>query len=279
MDQHPVPRQITTFEFKLIGFMTLKQFLYLLISCPIGYIIYKIIPLPIINVLLGGIVAAIGAVFAFVPIQDRPMEVWIRNFIRRLNSPTQYVYRKHNDSLHFLNSLYFASNPHLAVVHVDTKEKLQKYLATQAQSTDNSPQIARRDKQHAHIGDLLQETKHTDPSLIKKGAVASVQNQTTPVAQESSPKVKQPYVTGVVKNRRNIALPGMLISIKDMDGKQLRLLKTNPHGIFATYSPLPDDNYQLEISDPNGNYFFDTMSIPIVANQKLPIVVYSKEIL
>lgn len=279
MDQHPVPRQITTFEFKLIGFMTLKQFLYLAISCPIGFIIYKLIPFPIINVLVGMVVASIGALFAFVPIQDRPMEIWIRNFIKRLNSPTQYTYRKHNDSLHFLKSLYFASDPHLAVVHVDTKEKLQKYLATQVQNPETSPQGQKRDKQHAHIGDLLEETKHTDPSQIKKGAVASVQAQSIPATQESTPKVKQPFVTGTVKNRRNIALPGILISIQDMDGKQLRLLKTNPHGIFATYSPLPDDNYQLEITDPNGNYFFDTMSIPIVANQKLPIVVYSKEIL
>src|SRR5438270_526220 len=34
MEQHAIPRQITSFEFKLIGFMTLKQFLYLLVFLP-----------------------------------------------------------------------------------------------------------------------------------------------------------------------------------------------------------------------------------------------------
>src|SRR5688572_7940001 len=113
MDQHPIPRQITTFEFKLIGFMTLKQFLYLVIFCPIGYIVANIIPIPIVNILVGVLIGGIGAAFAFIPIMDRPLDVWIKNMIKRLNSPTQYFFHKKNDPVYFLNDLFFIDDPHI----------------------------------------------------------------------------------------------------------------------------------------------------------------------
>ena len=61
MEQHAIPRQITSFEFKLIGFMTLKQFLYLVIFAPIGYIVYVLFPIPLLNIILGIVVGGMGA--------------------------------------------------------------------------------------------------------------------------------------------------------------------------------------------------------------------------
>src|SRR5450830_869986 len=52
MEQHAIPRQITTFEFKLIGFLTIKQFIYLLIFIPIGLLIFYTFPIPILNFFL-----------------------------------------------------------------------------------------------------------------------------------------------------------------------------------------------------------------------------------
>ena len=75
MDQHPIPRQITTFEFKLVGFLTIKQFVYLVIFVALGLAIYGLTPIPVLNVMLGVLTASIGAAFAFIPINDRPMEV------------------------------------------------------------------------------------------------------------------------------------------------------------------------------------------------------------
>ena len=143
MEQHPIPRQITTFEFKLIGFLTLRQFLYLVISLPIAYVLFRIIPIPLLNILAAGVCAAFGAALAFLPINDRPMEVWIRNFIKRLNSPTQYTYMKHNSPLYFLRNLYFVSDPHRVLAHVESQEKLAAYLATTQQAAAQSA-IAQR---------------------------------------------------------------------------------------------------------------------------------------
>jgi len=277
MDQHPVPRQITTFEFKLIGFMTLRQFLYLVIFFPIGFIIFKIIPIPFVNIVLGILVGAVGIALAFIPIQDRPLEIWIKNLIKRLNSPTQYAFHKQSDKIRIIEDLYFTSDPHLALTHVETKEKLNKYIqSVQALDQNHSTKIDRRvKKQQIHINDLLKQTKNTDPSQIKKANV-SLQSKSSS-AQANT--IKQPFITGVIKNRKQIPLPGTLISIKDGAGNQLRLLKTNPHGIFATYSPLSSGDYQFEITDPKGIYFFDTMKVHIDSEKQKPLLFYSKEIL
>jgi hypothetical protein len=52
MDLHPIPRQITTFEFKLIGFMTVKQFGYVLLAGVVGYLFFLAIPIQILNATL-----------------------------------------------------------------------------------------------------------------------------------------------------------------------------------------------------------------------------------
>ncbi len=272
MDQHPIPRQITTFEFKLIGFMTLKQFLYLVIFAPIGFIVYKIIPIPIINIFLGVVVGCIGAAFAFIPIQDRPLDIWVKNLIKRLNSPTQYVYKKKNDSVYFLKNLFFVSDPHIAVSHIETREKLQEYLQKKAPI---KPVEVKRDKQKDHIQDLLKQNLPVPnlQSITTSGAGHS------PVLSGSEDVVRQPFVSGLVKNRKQIPIPGILVTIKDSTGHQLRLLKTNPYGIFATYSPLPEGDYSFEVGDPNGNYFFDTMNVHINPQVQKPLLFYSKEIL
>lgn len=270
MEQHPIPRQITTFEFKLIGFMTLKQFLYLVVFCPIGYIAANLIPIPIVNILVGLLIGGIGAAFAFIPIMDRPLDVWLKNMFKRLNSPTQFFYHKKNDPVYFLKNLYFTDDPHLAVAHVESKEKLHQYL--QAQKKDvQQPQ--NRDKQKTHINDLLHQNLQLPKSVSQNQKPGTVMNA------NADSVVKQPFISGVVKNRKQIPIPGILVTIKDNTDQQLRILKTNPYGIFATYSPLPEGDYKFEVGDPNGNYFFDTMNVHINPKDQKPIVFYSKEIL
>lgn len=279
MDQHPIPRQITSFEFKLIGFMTLKQFLYLVVFFPIGYIVYAVNPIPIINVVLGVLVGVVGLIFAFVPFQDRPIEEWIRNLIKRMNSPTQYSYKKEEEPVYFLKNLYFANDPHIVLAHVDSKEKLNAYLSQKKSDAKEEDM-----KQKKHIKDLLKQQEsatHQKKSHVTGTVVGHPQQATTMVDQLNQMRdvVHQPFITGVVKNRKQIALPGILVSIKDRDGKQLRLLKTNPHGIFATYSPLAAGTYVFELSDPNQSYFFDTMNVQIVADHQPSLMFYSKEIM
>lgn len=94
MEQHPVPQNVTTFQFRLIGDMTIKQFGYLAGGIILAYIFYKL-PLPFfITWPLALFTGLMGIGFAFVPIEERPMDVWVLSFIKSAYSPTQYVWQK-----------------------------------------------------------------------------------------------------------------------------------------------------------------------------------------
>lgn len=94
MEQHPVPQNVTTFQFRLIGDMTIKQFGYLAGGAILAFIFYKL-PLPFfftwpMTVLCG----LLGFGFAFVPIEERPMDVWVLSFLRNVYSPTQFIWHR-----------------------------------------------------------------------------------------------------------------------------------------------------------------------------------------
>ena len=94
MEQHPIPQNVTTFQFRLIGDMTIKQFGYLAICAILAYVSYKL-PLPIIiSWPLVVLWVLLGIGLAFVPIEERPMDVWILSFIKSIYSPTQFVWQK-----------------------------------------------------------------------------------------------------------------------------------------------------------------------------------------
>ncbi len=94
MEQHPVPQNVTTFQFRLIGDMTLKQFGYLAGGAILAFIFYKL-PFPLfLNWPLAIIFALGGFGFAFVPIEERPMDVWVLSFFKSIYSPTQYVWSR-----------------------------------------------------------------------------------------------------------------------------------------------------------------------------------------
>lgn len=419
MDQHPIPRQITTFEFKLIGFMTLKQFMYIAVGAGVAYITYALFPIPFINIMLAVLVFAAAAAFAFLPIMDRPMEVWIKNLLKRIQNPTQYFYQKQNEPLYFLKDLYFLADPHHMLAHIESKEKLAKYLAMTRQKP--KPNYRKRE-----IGQLIQEpsdalkqnvvpsnvvaamaqqsppeavssgvaqtpitpmsTEPTGPVITIKPPVAPVTVAepspvvtATPASQASSPALQQqtppeikiepatpqtpvssspvvvpppvvvnkapqeqkpephakpepqivapapqtlppspqpymqthivqeppatpamsgsiriqsphkpvpsvisptePFLMGVIKTAKRIPLPGVMVYMKDVAGNPVRLMKTNPHGVFATFNPVSTGTYVLEVRDPNGTYYFDTMNIAVRDTNPIPVEVYSKEIL
>lgn len=269
MEQHPIPRQITTFEFKLIGFMTVKQFIYLVVFIPLGFIVFKLFPLPLLNIILGFIVGFIGVALAFFPYNDRPLDHWLSVLWKKLNSPTQYFYHKNNRPLYFLENLYFLSNPHLTLTHIESKEKLANYLSQKNQSQKKE---SLKKKQ---ISQLFQTPLKQDSSQSKSQPPSKT--QPTPTNLFSLPT--KPFLYGVVKSNKLFPLPGILIYIKDQQGKTLRLLKTNNKGLFASFKPLPEGEYLFEIKDPANNHFFDTMKLKINLENPYPIEIFSQKIL
>lgn len=94
MEQHPVPQNVTTFQFRLIGDWTIKQFGYVAGGAIAAYVSYKL-PLPFFfrwPLAVG--LPVLGFGLAFVPIEERPMDVWILSFFKSIYSPTEYLWQK-----------------------------------------------------------------------------------------------------------------------------------------------------------------------------------------
>jgi hypothetical protein len=72
--------------------MTIKQFGYLAGGAILAYISYKL-PVPFFFSWPLAFMFAIGGVgFAFVPVEDRPMDIWVLSFIKNIYNPTQFVW-------------------------------------------------------------------------------------------------------------------------------------------------------------------------------------------
>jgi hypothetical protein len=95
MDAHPVPQNVTDFQFHLIGDMTLRQFLYLAIGVGIAYVTFIVLsqPAPVIAWPIIVISSLIGVAFAFLPIADRPLDHWLKAYLKAIFSPTKRAWK------------------------------------------------------------------------------------------------------------------------------------------------------------------------------------------
>lgn len=98
MDQHPIPQNVTGFQFKLVGSMTVKQFAYVTAGVITAFILYYL-PLKgalgtLLKLLLIPLFGSSGIIVAFIPVDGRPIDILVGNFMQALFSPNQYVYRK-----------------------------------------------------------------------------------------------------------------------------------------------------------------------------------------
>ncbi len=250
MEEHAIPRQITTFEFKLIGFLTIKQFLFLLLFSSLGYVVYALTPIQFVNILSGVFVALIGAAFAFLPVNERPLDIWIKNLILRLISPSQYLYDKNG--------------------------VLTNYDPLPASITPKAPTAP---QEWLHEPEDVEEIIQSPPKLPNLPKIPPVPN----IPKDSPPKdpnpSRSPVLSGYLKNKKDMALPNIMVYIKDEKGIVVRILRTDAKGYFATFQPLEKQSYTIEPIDIREKFFFDTLKADLGLPGTDPITIYSKEIL
>lgn len=286
MDRHAVPRQITTFEFKLIGYFTVKQFIYLLIFAGLTVIVFFVIPVPFLNIIMAACTALFGLALVFYKHNERPLDVWLKNLVTSLLNPSQFYFIKDNPIPDFLRGVYAVSGS-VAETHIDASQKLSNYM----QQTGQKEQV---NQEKQNINKLIHAVPaapgtqaQTQSGEVIQNAVAlnlqtqqvsdtDVQTPDQPVQQSVS---SQPFMSGVVYNSKSEPLPNIMIYINSEAGQVMRILKTNHNGIFATFHPLPTGTFIISPKDLGGNYFFDTMNVTIDGPQREPLQIFSKELL
>jgi len=98
MEQHPIPQDVTGFQFKLIGSMTIKQFAYVATGVILAVILYYL-PLKtpfgiLFKIFFIPLFGSSGFLIAFLPVEGRPVDIMAANFVKSLFTPNQYVYHK-----------------------------------------------------------------------------------------------------------------------------------------------------------------------------------------
>ncbi len=145
MQQHPVPQDVTGFQFKLIGDMTVKQFVFLAAGTLAAYFLYRSVPNPIIKWPLALGVFFLGFAFAFMPLEDRPLDRWFGNFLKIIYAPTIFLWRKSSDIPEMLLPLY-------APIPKPTSQKMyggvsKKTMEEYVQSISNNSSVVDQDEQ------------------------------------------------------------------------------------------------------------------------------------
>ncbi len=92
MENHPVPQNISSYEFHLVGDMTLKQFLQLAGGILVGYMFFRLEIIAVVKYPLAGLSVLIGVLLAFIPINGRPFSSWLSAFVKAIYSPTEFVW-------------------------------------------------------------------------------------------------------------------------------------------------------------------------------------------
>lgn len=116
MQQHPVPQNVSSYQFRLVGDMTLKQFLELGGGLALAYLAFASNLLFFIKWPLVIIFGFLGVALAFFPIEERPLDQWIMNFIKAIYAPTRYVWKKSHATPSFFNFQAHRIQPEATVV-------------------------------------------------------------------------------------------------------------------------------------------------------------------
>ncbi|MCL6096890.1 MAG: PrgI family protein [Patescibacteria group bacterium] len=175
MENHPIPQDITGFQFKLIGDMTVKQFAYLAAGVAIGWIIFVLPLIPIVKIPLAGISILLGVGFAFVPIEGRPMDLMISNFIKAIFYPTQFVYQKQGGHL-------WLPIPHLA------QSQKQQRAQQEAQTASLSGQAL---KDYLNALPKRSKSQLDQKEMVFFESLAAI--QTNPAPQLQMPQPMAPH--------------------------------------------------------------------------------------
>lgn len=265
MEQHPVPQQIASYEFRLVGDMTLKQFGYLASGCLVGLIFYGS-SLP--GFLKWSLVFGsgfLGFAFAFLPIEERPLSQWLMAFIRAIFSPTQFIWQKKPAELEI-----FKSPPGLGpkiilsstLIPPTDRQQLDEYLKTLPSQSAELAQVIQP------FPTILPER----PIRIRKPRVYEA--KTSRELPIPTPPNRPNILVGMVLDSANQMIEGAILEIRRSDGMPVRALKTNKLGQFQIVTPLDNDIYEIEVEKEG--FEFDIIKIETKGEIIQPLEIRAK---
>jgi len=331
-EQHPIPQQISAFQFRLVGDMTLKQFVQLAGGAVVALLFYAsglppIVKWPLIFFSFGG-----GAALAFLPLEDRPLGKWIVSFFKSIYSPTVFKWQKLT-----VEPKYFAPEteaapagiPPATVVNtlptaklvqqpseVKLEEKEQTFLqnistmsqvpatttvsgvapiTTQVPITPPgektkpylvvpTARVTSLSKDEGKRGFELPSEKIPTPSPFSTNTVSPIYGSASKITEKEAsysdeaappaPPTTPNTVVGQVTDKEGKIIEGVILEIKDAQGRSARALKTNKLGHFMIVTPLVSGRYEMVIEKEG--FEFEPITFEAKGNIISPILIKAK---
>lgn len=165
--------------------MTLKQFGYLCAGAILAFIAYKL-PMPfIITWPLTIVFAFLGIGFAFIPVEERPMDVWVFSFFKSIYNPTQYLWNREPVAVTASKSV--RPQPQEAAVRPQTVPPVQPQAAVPQLATH--PEASPQQKVNVpQTTPYPQQSAATPPASATKAALTGLFQQ-TPGTKPPEPSV------------------------------------------------------------------------------------------
>lgn len=296
MQQHPIPQQISSYEFRLVGDMTLKQFAKLALGLILAFLIFKS-GLPIyFRLPLSFSVGLLGVASAFLPIHDRPFEVWVINFFKRVYSPTIFIWKKQEKDYVFATITASSPVPKAKMVHVEDKYgRLDEYAGTFPQDVSSSPQIKPLTEKSPLVAQQVDVKERSTAPVFGADKDDEMSSETMGKIEEAlrGPKYTGNYmqpeyertpmpavptipniVNGIVLNEKEGGIEGGIVEIQDIGGNPIRAMRTNSLGQFQTATPLVEGDYLIIVDKEP--YQFDIIKLKIKGDIVLPIKIQAK---
>ena len=290
MEQHAIPQQISSYEFKLVGDMTLKQFLKAAGGIILAIIINSTKMVVLVKWPLMFLFGAGGLALAFIPFEDRPLESWIISFIKVIYSPTVYIYKRKANKNWLDLDLSKNTNENeedLVVQNIREKRKMSVFgekikdsisvmgaktakkeeVKPISQNPSKSPFDLKGDLKTIEIKTEEKtiltndwRDQKTDLNLKTERLEATGSVVFGAIPMPDIPDVAN-VVVGMATNNEGKIIDGVIIEIQDENGNPSRVLKTNSLGQFKTTTPLASGRY-LIIAEKDG-YNFDRVNIDL----------------
>ena len=193
LQQHPVPQEISSYEFRLVGDMTLKQFLQLAGGVGVAFLFF-VTPIPaFVRWPLVTLAALGGAALAFLPIEERPLSHWIFSFVKAIYSPTVYAWQDGGSEDVYQQSSTVTVGD--GIVSTQGEEKAQEYLSSIPKPSIVEPFQQHEKKFFSWVLDLFAQTTQIRTAPIQQQAFTE---NSSPVAVPPSQPVKvEPTPTSV----------------------------------------------------------------------------------
>lgn len=256
MKQHPIPQDITNYKFHLVGSMTLKQFAELAVAAVLAFLIYKTNLIGIVKWPLVFTIVGLGAAIAFVPIEERPLDHWIKTFFKNIYKPTKFFWKKSSKVPDFFNYQISSTQDDFFAPDVNLnparKQRIFEYLKSIPEKNDQDQfDLLEKEK----IGDVLQqfaevevkaEQIRVEPSKQEKPSLQTrVRKLKAPEENASFRALLPNQIAGSVIGSGGEKISEAIIEIKDQNQQTLRVLKSDDNGQFITDRPLNNGRYLL----------------------------------